>query len=172
MRLSQHGPSLGAASRATRTTPHLCRAAVDSLAHSAELPSALVARVPQREKLILSFVLAFIKDQAPPPSAPALCPRPRPRLCPNPSSRLPSPPPPPPPPPSAPALAAAAAAKRSPHISQGLPAQLLVNGGYVRDLLLGKAPDDLDVSLCLRECAPDVTLARIMELMVLPPWEI
>ena len=71
--------------------------------------------------------------------------------------------------PSAPALAAA---ERSPHISQGLPAQLLVNGGYVRDLLLGKAPDDLDVSLCLRECAPDVTLARIMELMVLPPWEI
>ena len=35
----------------------------------------------------------------------------------------------------------------------------------MRDLLLGKAPDDLDVSLCLRECAPDVTLARIMELM-------
>ena len=58
----------------------------------------------------------------------------------------------------------------SPCISQGLPAQLLVNGGYVRDLLLGKAPDDLDVSLCLRECAPDVTLARIMQLMVLP-WE-
>ena len=46
-----------------------------------------------------------------------------------------------------------------------------MNGGYVRDLLLGKAPDDLDVSLCLRECAPDVTLARIMQLMVLP-WEI
>ena len=80
MRLSQHGPSLGAASRAPRTSPHLCRAAVDSLAHSAELPSALVARVPQREKLILSFVLAFIKDQAPPhpapPSALALRPQP------------------------------------------------------------------------------------------------
>lgn len=78
MRLSQHGPSLGGASRAT--SPHLCRAAVDSLAHSAELPSALVARVPQREKLILSFVLAFIKDQAPPhpapPSALALRPQP------------------------------------------------------------------------------------------------
>ena len=55
--------------------------------------------------------------------------------------------------------------------AEALPAQLLVNGGYVRDLLLGKAPDDLDVSLCLRECAPDVTLARIMQLMVLPPWE-
>ena len=99
VRLSEHGPSLGAASRAPRTTPHPCRAAVDSLAHSAELPSALVARVPQREKLILSFVLAFIKDQAPPHAAPALCPRPRPRLCPSPS-RLPSPLPPPPPPPS------------------------------------------------------------------------
>ena len=33
---------------------------------------------------------------------------------------------------------------------QRLPAQLLVNGGYVRDLLLGKTPDDLDLSLCLR----------------------
>ena len=82
MRLSQHGPSLGAASRAPRTSPHLCRAAVDSLAHSAELPSALVARVPQREKLILSFVLAFIKDQAP---------RTPPRPLPSPSGPSPSP---------------------------------------------------------------------------------
>ena len=40
-----------------------------------------------------------------------------------------------------------------------------MNGGYVRDLLLGKAPDDLDLSLCLRECAPDMTLVRIMDLM-------
>ena len=93
-------PSTALAWAAPRvTSPHPCRAAVDSLAHSAELPSALVARVPQREKLILSFVLAFIKDQAPPHAAPALCPRPRPRLCPSPS-RLPSPLPPPPPPPS------------------------------------------------------------------------
>ena len=47
--------------------------------------------------------------------------------------------------------------------AERLPAQLLVNGGYVRDLLLGKQPDDLDLSLCLRECAADVTLATVME---------
>ena len=97
MRLSEHGRSPGGASRATRTTPHLCRAAVDSLAHSSDLPPALVAKVPQREKLILSFVLAFIKDQAPPHPARALCPRPRPLL-------------PPPPLPSARALQASALA--------------------------------------------------------------
>ena len=97
VRLSEHGRSPGGASRATRTTPHLCRAAVDSLAHSSDLPPALVAKVPQREKLILSFVLAFIKDQAPPHPARALCPRPRPLL-------------PPPPLPSARALQASALA--------------------------------------------------------------
>ena len=40
-----------------------------------------------------------------------------------------------------------------------------MNGGYVRDLLLGKAPDDLDLSLCLRDCPPDITLVRVMALM-------
>ena len=44
-----------------------------------------------------------------------------------------------------------------------LPAQLLVNGGYVRDLLLGKTPDDLDLSLCLRECAPEVTIDSVLQ---------
>ena len=83
---------------------------VESLVHGSEIPAALVDKVPQREKLILSFVLAFIKEQR-------------------------------------------------------LPAQLLVNGGYVRDLLLGKAPDDLDLSLCLRDCPPDITLVRVMALM-------
>jgi tRNA nucleotidyltransferase/poly(A) polymerase len=44
-----------------------------------------------------------------------------------------------------------------------LPAQLLVNGGYVRDLLLGKKPDDLDLSLCLRACAAEVTFDSVMK---------
>ena len=44
-----------------------------------------------------------------------------------------------------------------------LPAQLLVNGGYVRDLLLGEKPDDLDLSLCLRDCAEDVTIGTVTE---------
>lgn len=43
-----------------------------------------------------------------------------------------------------------------------LPAQLLVNGGYVRDLLLGKRPDDLDISLCLRDCPEHVSIETIM----------
>jgi hypothetical protein len=42
---------------------------------------------------------------------------------------------------------------------------VLVNGGYVRDLLLGQVPDDLDVSLCLRECAADVTVESILDLL-------
>jgi len=46
-----------------------------------------------------------------------------------------------------------------------LRAPLLISGGYVRDLLLGKAPDDLDLSLCLRDCPPDITLVRVMALM-------
>ena len=46
--------------------------------------------------------------------------------------------------------------------SSNLPAQLLVNGGYVRDLLLGKRPDDLDVSLCLRDCAEHVNIETVM----------
>lgn len=47
--------------------------------------------------------------------------------------------------------------------AENLPAQLLVNGGYVRDLLLGKTPDDLDLSLCLRECPPHVTIDSLLQ---------
>lgn len=81
---------------------------LEELSHNTLLPRSLIDRVPQREKLILAFVLAFLE-------------------------------------------------------AQRLPAQLLVNGGYVRDLLLGKQPDDLDLSLCLRECPPEVTLATVMD---------
>jgi hypothetical protein len=42
---------------------------------------------------------------------------------------------------------------------------VLVNGGYVRDLLLGQVPDDLDVSLCLCECAPEVSVESILDLL-------
>lgn len=78
-----------------------------AVSHAELLPAELVAKVPHREKLVLSFVLAFLEANA-------------------------------------------------------LPAQLLVNGGYVRDLLLGKAPDDLDLSLCLRDCDPSVSVATVM----------
>ena len=54
--------------------------------------------------------------------------------------------------------------------SAALPAQLLVNGGYVRDLLLGKQPDDLDVSLCLRDCPEHVTVSRPTRDRHLMPW--
>ena len=81
---------------------------LEELSHNTLLPRSVIDRVPQREKLILAFVLAFLE-------------------------------------------------------AQRLPAQLLVNGGYVRDLLLGKQPDDLDLSLCLRECPPEVTLATVMD---------
>ena len=81
---------------------------IESLAHGSLLPPALVEKVPQREKLILSFLLEYLKEQR-------------------------------------------------------LPAQLLVNGGYVRDLLLGKTPDDLDLSLCLRDCAPEVNIGSVMD---------
>ena len=46
---------------------------------------------------------------------------------------------------------------------QSQPAQLFVNGGYVRDLLQGKVPDDLDLCLCLRECAPAVSIDTVMD---------
>eukprot|EP00930_Biecheleria_cincta_P074299 TRINITY_DN61501_c0_g1_i1.p1 TRINITY_DN61501_c0_g1~~TRINITY_DN61501_c0_g1_i1.p1 ORF type:complete len:694 (-),score=139.06 TRINITY_DN61501_c0_g1_i1:304-2385(-) len=49
---------------------------------------------------------------------------------------------------------------------QGLPdVAVFVNGGYVRDLLLGKEPDDLDLSLCLRDCAAEITVATLLHLM-------
>lgn len=83
------------------------RAIAHGVAHAQLLPAEIVSSVPHREKLVLSFVLAFLEANA-------------------------------------------------------LPAQLLVNGGYVRDLLLGKAPDDLDLSLCLRECHPSVTVSTVM----------
>ena len=47
--------------------------------------------------------------------------------------------------------------------AEALPAQLLINGGYVRDLLLGKTPDDLDLSLCLRDCPPEVTIDGVLK---------
>merc|ERR1719247_850532 len=40
---------------------------------------------------------------------------------------------------------------------------VFINGGYVRDLLLGEEPDDLDLSICLRHCAEDVTVAGLLE---------
>jgi hypothetical protein len=46
--------------------------------------------------------------------------------------------------------------------AEALPAQLLVNGGYVRDLLLGKTPDDLDLSLDLHTCPPHVTIDSLL----------
>jgi uncharacterized membrane protein YgcG len=78
-----------------------------SVSHAELLPAELVAKVPHREKLVLSFVLSYLE-------------------------------------------------------ANSLPAQLLVNGGYVRDLLLGKPPDDLDLSLCLRDCDPSVSVATVM----------
>ena len=70
---NEHVPCLAPPAR---PTPRLDRAAVESLTHSSELPSALVDKVPQREKLILSFVLAFIKDQARSPPSPSPSPSP------------------------------------------------------------------------------------------------
>jgi len=49
---------------------------------------------------------------------------------------------------------------------QGLPqVAVYVNGGYVRDMLLGKEPDDLDISLCLRDCQEEVTVAGLLQLI-------
>lgn len=42
---------------------------------------------------------------------------------------------------------------------------VFVNGGYVRDLLLGKEPDDLDLTLCLRDCPEEVTVAALLDEM-------
>lgn len=38
-----------------------------------------------------------------------------------------------------------------------------INGGYVRDLLLGKLPDDLDLTLCLQGCPAEVTVSGLLE---------
>ena len=80
------------------------------ISHGSTLPAELVESVPQSEKLVLNFVLAYLEDRA-------------------------------------------------------LPAQLLVNGGYVRDLLLGKPPDDLDLSPCLRDCDEAVTIDSFLNHM-------
>ena len=45
--------------------------------------------------------------------------------------------------------------------AQGLDAPLLLSGGYVRDLLLGADPEDMDVSICLRGCSEGVTIASL-----------
>jgi len=45
------------------------------------------------------------------------------------------------------------------------PPGLYLSGGYVRDLLLGKDCDDLDLSVCLRECPPSVTLGVLVDEM-------
>eukprot|EP00419_Tripos_fusus_P023074 CAMPEP_0172727862 /NCGR_PEP_ID=MMETSP1074-20121228/91909_1 /TAXON_ID=2916 /ORGANISM="Ceratium fusus, Strain PA161109" /LENGTH=645 /DNA_ID=CAMNT_0013555043 /DNA_START=18 /DNA_END=1955 /DNA_ORIENTATION=- len=42
-------------------------------------------------------------------------------------------------------------------------APLFINGGYVRDLLLGKEPDDLDLSLCLRGFPEETTVSGLLE---------
>jgi hypothetical protein len=46
--------------------------------------------------------------------------------------------------------------------AETLPIDLVINGGYVRDLLLGGIPDDLDVSVCLRKCHLAVTVGTII----------
>ena len=38
---------------------------------------------------------------------------------------------------------------------------LHISGGYVRDLLLGRKSDDLDLSLCLRELHPNITIDTV-----------
>jgi tRNA nucleotidyltransferase/poly(A) polymerase len=38
-----------------------------------------------------------------------------------------------------------------------------INGGFVRDLLLGKSPDDLDISLCLIECEQGTTIQSLLQ---------
>ena len=41
--------------------------------------------------------------------------------------------------------------------------QVMISGGYVRDLLLGRASDDLDLTLCLRDAPDGVTVNTIAE---------
>jgi tRNA nucleotidyltransferase/poly(A) polymerase len=40
---------------------------------------------------------------------------------------------------------------------------VFINGGFVRDLLLRKCPDDLDISLCLNGCQEGVTVQAILQ---------
>merc|ERR1740121_2560387 len=40
---------------------------------------------------------------------------------------------------------------------------IYINGGYIRDMLLGKVPDDLDLSLCLRGCEEEVSVGTLLE---------
>ena len=44
---------------------------------------------------------------------------------------------------------------------EGLDAPLFLSGGYVRDLLLGQPPQDLDISIDLRACPPDVSIGSL-----------
>ena len=43
----------------------------------------------------------------------------------------------------------------------GLDADVYASGGYVRDLLLGRISNDLDISLCLARCPPGVTIGTL-----------
>ena len=43
----------------------------------------------------------------------------------------------------------------------GLDADVYASGGYVRDLLLGRISNDLDLSLCLARCPPGVTIGTV-----------
>ena len=42
-------------------------------------------------------------------------------------------------------------------------ARVMISGGYVRDILLGRTSDDLDLTLDLRACDPDVTVDLVAE---------
>ena len=46
--------------------------------------------------------------------------------------------------------------------SKSIDAPILIVGGYVRDLLLGKEPDDLDLALCLAECSEDNSVSSLV----------
>jgi tRNA nucleotidyltransferase/poly(A) polymerase len=46
---------------------------------------------------------------------------------------------------------------------QQVAAPLLIVGGYVRDLLLGKVPDDLDLAICLAECSEQINVSLLVD---------
>lgn len=48
-------------------------------------------------------------------------------------------------------------------VAEGLDADVLASGGYVRDLLLGRISNDLDLSLCLARCAPHVSIETVVQ---------